>query len=73
MYKDYEFYHTRRPRGRIQLKKNLNYSSVVCDAFISTSSQFRIGEIVWSVRSPKCHHAKPLAFFPTLSRTVLVG
>ena len=39
--------------GRIQLMKDLNYSSVVCDAYISISSQLRMEEIVWSVRSRK--------------------
>ena len=52
MYDD-ESYHTRRRRGRIQLMKIFNYSSVVCDAFISISSQLRMDEIARSVQSKK--------------------
>ena len=50
---DNKSYHTKRRRGRIQLMKDLNYSAVVCDAYISISSQLRMEEIVWSVRSRK--------------------
>ena len=83
MYDD-ESYHTRRRRVRIQLMKDFNYSSVVCDAYISISSQLRMEETGMECAIEKkfnynfhqktnINQAKPLVRFPTPSRTVLVG